>query len=78
VSPYDDLWGVAGVEVSRIVTKEGNVVRQMKDGKKVIFGVNGNIIVKQNQLMIVTNNKGFRFKKRLGQDSLEPADAIPT
>jgi hypothetical protein len=46
VSPYDDIWGVSSIEVSRIVTKEGNVVRQMKDGKKIIFGVNGNIIIK--------------------------------
>ena len=45
VSPYDDIL-VVGVEISRIVTKDGNVIKTMKDGKKIIFASNGNIIVK--------------------------------
>lgn len=78
VSPYDDNTNYQSVELSRIITKTGNVIKTMKDGKKIIYLTNGNIIVKQSQMIITTNNKGQRFKKHVDSDNIEKAEDLPT
>jgi hypothetical protein len=37
---------MGNIEAYRIITREGNVIKTMKDGKKIVFLNNGNIITK--------------------------------
>ena len=44
VSPYDASPSLSSLEHYRVITKEGDVIRTMKDGQKVVYLRNGNIV----------------------------------
>lgn len=46
----------------------------MKDGKKIVYFSNGNIIVKQSGLITTVNGKGQRVKK--SQEVYEQAESL--
>jgi hypothetical protein len=61
VSPYDAQPSLSQVEHYRVITKHGDVIRTMKDGQKIVYMRNGNIVTQQNKFIYTINNKGQHY-----------------
>lgn len=78
VNPYEDGSELSEIEISRVITGKGSVIRYMKDGSIMILYANGNVAInKRNGLWITTNNKGLRRAKRIKDGHEYEVDPIP-
>lgn len=79
VNPYEESRPNSEVEVKRIVTGKGSVIKYMQDGSIVILYANGNISQSQqrNGIWITVNNKGLRKCRNTRDGTETELDAVP-
>lgn len=79
VNPHETPKPNSEVELKRIVTGRGSVIKYMKDGSITVLYANGNVSTAQSRTAnwITTNNKGLR-KLRHARDGTESEqEAVP-
>jgi len=79
INPYEEAKPNSEIELKRIITGKGSVIKYMKDGSLIILYANGNISYSQqrNGIWITINNKGLRKCRNSREGSESELDAIP-
>lgn len=77
VNPYSVGIPSSEVELRRIITGKGSVIKYMKDSSIIVLYANGNTSINHHGVWITTNNKGLR-KTRNTRDGTEAEyESIP-
>lgn len=79
INPTENNQQNSAIEVKRITTGKGSVIKYMKDGSIIVLYANGNIQYMQarSNYWITVNNKGLRKQRNIKTGEEIELDPIP-